>query len=429
MMHRSLHATLAALVALCSLVADARAQVAPDLVVVVANDLGWEDLLALDTPYVDALAATGTSFLEHYVDPSGAPTRFALNYGVYGARERLGFDLDPSDPTSVGASLERVPLPRALQMQRYRSGCFGVWDITGAADARTVAAARICGYHHWHAGSAHRLSAAHGDSHSLWPRIDDGEVTIESTYSTTAIVDAFLAWWSAPSATPRLAYVALAGPGGPNEAAPTALLPAGHPVPTNGRERYESAVLAFDHELGRLLAGLDLTSTVVVLTSDGGPPTPLKPPTDWFPGYGGSPYGGGVRVPLIVAGAGVSAGTSERLTHAVDVPATLLELAGDAAPAVGFEDGVSFASDLTGVPSARGPVLSLSFQPNGAPSALAERWCAVDDDGHALVWNGATELLFDLASDPLQTTPLPVPVPGSDPIVDALRALKLSIAP
>lgn len=425
-----LRVLLTALAAVALAAVPLRAQsTTPDLVVVVANDLGWEDLAQLPTPHIDALAASGTVFLEHYADPSGAPTRFALNYGAYGAREGVGFDLAPSDPASVGASTERIALPRALLLARYRSCCFGIWGVTGAADAQPDAGARICGYQHWRAGIPQRLVPAAGESHTNWRRIDDGQASVETTYTTTAIVDAFVAWWSAPAGAPRLAYLGFPGPGGPRQAAPTALLPVGHPVPTTEREEYESAVLAFDHELGRLLAAIDLTSTVVVLTSDGGTPSAVTPPAGQYPGYGGSPFGGGVRVPLVVAGQGVSATTSRRLTHAVDLPATLLELAGRPTPPVGFEDGVSFAPDLTGVVTTRGPVLALSFQPNGAQVATTKRWCAVDDDGHALVWNGTNELYFDLVNDPFQTTPLPIAAPGTDPVLDALRDLAASIAP
>lgn len=426
------HTAMAGLVALATVVglaAPAVAQTEPDLVVIVVDDLGWEDVAFLPTPNVDALLTTGRTFLAHHTDPFGASTRFALNYGAYGARERLGFELDPTDPASVGASTERISIAQSLRLERYASVCVGRWGITGSADANVEAAARICGWSHWLAGVPTRFDAAGGETHHAWKRVDDGAVTDSTTYSTTAVVDAFVTWWARPTTRPRLAYVAFPAPAAPFDAAPPALLPSGHPVPNTNRERYESAVLALDHELGRLVAALDLSRTVVVLTSDGGTPNQVAPPSAWFPGYGGSAYGGGVRVPLIVAGTGVTPGISTRVTHAADVPATLLELAGRPTPPVGFEDGVSFGPDLLGTPTTRSPVLCLSFLPNGTPTPQLERWCVVDDAGNKLMWDGTQEFLFDLAVDPFETTPLPVGAPGSDPLADALRQVKSAVAP
>lgn len=409
--------------------ANAAARSDPNLVVIVVDDLGWEDLALVATPNIDALIGSGVLFLEHRTDPAGAPTRFALNYGAYGVRAGLGIDLDPADPTSVGASTERVSIAQSLRMKRYESACFGMWGITGAADANTAAAARICGWGHWFAGVRCAIDPATGESHTQWERIDDGAVTHETMYSTTAVVDAFVAWWSLATTRPRLAYVAFPAPGAPFEAAPTALLPVGHPTPTTDRERFESAIVALDTELGRLVAALDMSRTIVVLTSDGGTPSQVPPPTGLFNGYGSTIWSGALRVPLVVAGAGVVPGISTRLTHPVDVPATLLELAGRTAPPVGFEDGISFAPDLAGTPTSREPILCLFFRPNGAPAPQLERWCVIDAAGNELVWNGVQERLFDLAVDPFESNPLPIGPPGTDPIPDMLRLVKQSIAP
>lgn len=63
----------------------------PDVVVVVADDLGYGGISAhghplIETPRLDELARQSTSFERFYVSPTGAPTRAALLTGRHGFR-------------------------------------------------------------------------------------------------------------------------------------------------------------------------------------------------------------------------------------------------------------------------------------------------------------------------------------------------------
>ena len=55
----------------------------PNIVHIVADDLGWKDVgfngaTDIKTPNIDALAAGGAKFTQFYVQPMCAPTRAAL---------------------------------------------------------------------------------------------------------------------------------------------------------------------------------------------------------------------------------------------------------------------------------------------------------------------------------------------------------------
>jgi arylsulfatase A-like enzyme len=60
----------------------------PNIVHIVADDLGWKDVsfngcLNIKTPHIDALAQGGVKFSQFYVQPMCTPTRAALMTGRY----------------------------------------------------------------------------------------------------------------------------------------------------------------------------------------------------------------------------------------------------------------------------------------------------------------------------------------------------------
>ncbi len=108
------------------------------------------------------------------------------------------------------------------------------------------------------------------------------------------------------------------------------------PVPGDPFVQVRQMVEALDMELGRLLEVVDLRETYVIVVGDNGTSNEVLstrsrfPPPDCLDQRGkGSLYDSGVRVPLLVAGPGVPAGTRcDALVSAVDLFATLSELAG-----------------------------------------------------------------------------------------------------
>src|SRR5712692_2975608 len=83
----------------------------PNIVHIVADDLGWKDVgfngcTDIKTPNIDALAAGGAKFTQFYVQPMCTPTRACLMTGRYPFRYGLqtavipgtaGYGLDTSE--------------------------------------------------------------------------------------------------------------------------------------------------------------------------------------------------------------------------------------------------------------------------------------------------------------------------------------------
>ena len=137
---------ITALLVLLAPAARAAAPAKPNIVYIMADDLGWTDLACYgskyyETPNIDRLAAEGTKFTHGYTaGPNCQPTRAALLTGQYGPRTgvytvgniyRFNWQSRPLKPVeNVGQlPLEKVTFPQQLQKAGYKTGMFGKWHL------------------------------------------------------------------------------------------------------------------------------------------------------------------------------------------------------------------------------------------------------------------------------------------------------------
>ena len=107
----------------------------PNIVFILADDLGYGDLgcynqaSKIPTPHLDRLAGEGMRFTDAHAPASVCtPTRYALLTGRYAWRTRLqGGVLAPWDKPLIAA--DRLTVAALLQQQGYTTACIGKWHL------------------------------------------------------------------------------------------------------------------------------------------------------------------------------------------------------------------------------------------------------------------------------------------------------------
>ena len=421
----------------------------PNVVVILADDLGYGDLGAYGspdalTPHLDALAARGLRLTDFYAGgPVCTPSRYALLTGLHtfrnGDPELLG-PLQLAD-TASGIDAEAVTLAEALRAGGYETALIGKWHL---GHGRMVThGAGDTAFHPLHHGFDHFFGLLRGgvDYNTHWNKDryldwwEDRRPVHEDTlrYATHVLGERAAAYVAARAGAgttrpPFFLYLPFTAPHAGMVAHPTPLtqtqLPLGeeraylsrfdplYPDDTDIRKRYLAMLAVLDDEVGRIVEALDrngLTERTVVwfISDNGGIPT-----------YGGSsgglrgrkktPYEGGIRVPSFVVWPGrIAPGVSAQPAANVDVLPTVLALA--EVPLGHAVDGVDLSDHLLGGPGvARGvAVPNTQF---GDAYRLG-RWKLVrryDDDGAP-----RPAELYDLAADLAESTDLAAAYPDT----------------
>jgi len=107
----------------------------PNVIFVLADDLGWAELGCYgntfnETPHLDKLAKQGLRFTHAYAAaPVCSPYRAALLTGQHPARVGILDYLRPNSSNALPVS--QVTLPKMLRRNGYATGMVGKWHLTG----------------------------------------------------------------------------------------------------------------------------------------------------------------------------------------------------------------------------------------------------------------------------------------------------------
>jgi arylsulfatase A-like enzyme len=114
----------------------------PNLVFILADDLGYGDVQALNpargkipTPHLDRLAAQGLAFTDAHSGASVCtPTRYGLLTGRYAWRTRLQRGVLDGGSAEPLIAADRLTLPALLRGQGYATACIGKWHLGFLSD-------------------------------------------------------------------------------------------------------------------------------------------------------------------------------------------------------------------------------------------------------------------------------------------------------
>ena len=322
------------------------AQASNNILLIIADDLGTDGLSVFNssptaqlapTPNITSLAANGVKFTNTYSYTVCSPARSGMLTGRFGSRTGTANVVGGGTSNNTLKAAE-FTLPDAFAANsglQYQLKHIGKWHLGGANTAPCL----IGGWPSFAGAMVGEVT-----DYFAWTKVIGSGASASSAtstnYATTDNVDDALAFISAQTTAgkPWFTWLAFNAPHIPYHKPPDALHSYDTTVanwatlPTAGNElvHQNAAVEAMDTEIGRLLAGVNLSSTTVIFVGDNGTPAlTLQSP---FPANRGkfTLYEGGIRVPMIIRGPDVVAPgrTSTVLTHTVDVYSTILELAG-----------------------------------------------------------------------------------------------------
>jgi len=329
----------------------------PHVVLVMADDLGWRDLHCqgnsrLQTPRIDALAKQGIRFTNAYAaSPVCSPTRGAMITGLSPARLQItqhgkdGPAFWPKDrPVQPPVAphvlpLQTVTIAERLKHSGYATGFFGKWHLSGEHDAQDPTAG---GPEFWpeHQGFDINIGGCGfgGPPTYFDPyRIPSIKPRKKGEYLTDRLADETIEFMRQHRQQPMFVCLWTYNVHYPFEA-PEELIAKyrGQEGPGLKNPIYAAQIEATDRAIGRVLDEIDrlgiADNTLVIFTSDNGG---WEGATDNRPLRSGKGdlYEGGLRVPLVIRGAGafgkpaISNTTNDTPVISMDLPATILDAA------------------------------------------------------------------------------------------------------
>jgi arylsulfatase A-like enzyme len=341
----------------------------PNIVYILADDLGWTDVACqgskyYESPNIDKLASQGMRFTNGYVAaPNCQPSRAALLTGQYeprtgvytvGSIDRFDWETRPLRPVDnvTQLPLEKVTLAQSMKKAGYATAMFGKWHLGNKGE---------------YAPGKRGFDEAIESSGRHFDFVTDPPVQYpKGQYLADFLTDHAVDFIKRHKDEPFFLYLPHFGVHAPHEAKPELIAKFKAKKGTEWQKNpaYAAMIYSVDESVGRIMATLDelkLTdNTLVIFTSDNGGVGGYQRAgirangngvTDNAPLRGGKGmlYEGGVREPYIFRFPGkIPAGkTCDEPIINIDMYPTFLAMAGGTAPDKQPLDGVDITPLLT----------------------------------------------------------------------------------
>ncbi len=333
----------------------------PNIIFILADDMGYGDLACygnkyIQTPNIDRLARTGTSFTQAYAGSGiSSPSRCSLMTGKNSGNTRIrdnqcyaggmtGLKINPRGDTTIvrRANLlpEDVTLGTVMTRSGYRTCLVNKWHLDGYDPQAAPNHRGFQEFYGWTIATVHSNSPyyypyyrLHGDS---LINIKENEHDAHVRHNTEISTDDAISFIHRNKDRQFFLFLGYDAPHEPYNIDDTSWYDE-HGDWSMNTKRYAALVTHMDYNIGRLLGTLDnlglRENTLVIFASDNGAAVmaPLKELNcgAGLKGRKGQLYEGGIKVPLIVNQPGrVPARQIGNLVYFPDFMPTLAALAG-----------------------------------------------------------------------------------------------------
>ncbi len=381
----------------------------PNIIVIMADDLGYECIGAnggtsYRTPVLDGMARSGIRFEHCYAQPLCTPSRVQIMTGIYNVRNYVKFGV---------LDREQSTFAHLLKRNGYATCIAGKWQLGKEADApRHFGFDEYCLWQHTRGrtdedGHDTRYPNPHLDTNGELICHDDGQ------YGPDVASDFVCDFMERNQKKPFLVYYPMILTHCPFVATPDS--PDWDPA-SKGSTTYKGdpkyfgdMVYYMDKMIGKLLAklkelGLE-EDTLVLFTGDNGTDEPVVSNLNGceVAGAKGRMTDAGTRVPLIARWPGVipEGSVGEDLVDFSDFLPTLCEAGGMSVPAELNIDGRSFLPQLTGKKGHPREWIYCWYSRNGGPTG--REWAR--NQRYKLYRSGE---FYDVPNDVLEQKPLKV---------------------
>lgn len=398
----------------------------PNIVILYSDDQGYGDVSCygaedIQTPHIDALAASGTRFTSWYSNaPICSPSRAALLTGRYPRRGGVPSNV-PAGYNAQGLKPSEITIAELLKQNGYHTGMSGKWHQGGAPECRPPAQGfdESFGFyngcidyysHIFYWG----LGGGVPPMHDLWRNGE--EIWENGQYIHDLITREAVRFIRKHREEPFFLYVPFNAPHYPMHAPPEYWERVSH-IQDPHRRIQAAMVSVLDDSIGAVIAEIQRSglseNTLVFFISDNGPSTEERNLLDdsrvtYHGGSAGEYRGhkfdlfeGGIRVPAIARWPGVipAGRVVDEVAATMDVFPTIAEFTGAELPKDRVIDGKSLVSLVT---QNTGSPHDAIFWENDKQRAVRQgEWKLILNPPQEKGQGSADrELLFNLKDDP-----------------------------
>ncbi len=330
----------------------------PNVLVILADDLGWGELgcqgftKEISTPNIDSIAANGVRFTSGYVSgPYCSPTRAGFMTGRY--QQRFGHEFNPGPAEQAvdnfGLSLKETTIADRMKSAGYATAWIGKSHLGYKPEFHPQK--RGFDYYYGFLGGAHSYL---DNEDAANPIMKGTEKVPGVTYTTEQFTSEAVDFINRSKDQPWFVYLAYNAVHSPMHATEK-YLSRFSSITDKKRQSFAAMLSAMDDGVGAVLSKIrelgQEENTLVVFFSDNGGPTPQTTSQNGsLRGFKAQTWEGGIRVPYLMQWKGrIPAGqVDDRPVIQLDIHPTALAAAGVSVDPAWKLDGVNLLPYATG---------------------------------------------------------------------------------